>query len=347
MAARVRYARTSDGVRIGYLYLGHGPPIVFASSAFGDAHFYRFLHPHTRRMTDGLVELGWSVIRYDLRGMGSSDRTFTDMSEAALVRDLEAVIEKLGLQYFVLAGLHGGAATAIRYAASNPGRVTQLVLLNPFRLGAVTFSEDPVGKALASVTGMAADDFSFFSLIVGNLMTRFTNPDHARDLALIFQKSTSPQTLIAYQTVLKQVDLTSLLPKLEMPTLVVHDTGFPFGSFAEREKLATAIPRARLVVIPADGGAEIAAIDSFLRSSGQSVGEDVPPTQVMNPDGQLTPRESEVLRLIARGLTNREISGLLVLSERTVSRHITNLYGKLALRSRAEATAYAIRQGLA
>jgi class 3 adenylate cyclase/DNA-binding CsgD family transcriptional regulator len=60
----------------------------------------------------------------------------------------------------------------------------------------------------------------------------------------------------------------------------------------------------------------------------------------------LTAREVEVLRLIAEGRTNAEISRELVLSLRTVARHITNLYGKIGARGKADATAYAIRHGL-
>lgn len=59
------------------------------------------------------------------------------------------------------------------------------------------------------------------------------------------------------------------------------------------------------------------------------------------PDG-LTKREVEVLRLIATGLSNREIGTELVLSTRTVERHITNIYGKISARGRADATAYAL-----
>jgi predicted ATPase len=64
------------------------------------------------------------------------------------------------------------------------------------------------------------------------------------------------------------------------------------------------------------------------------------------PDG-LTQREVEVLRLIAGGRSNHGIAEELVLSERTVERHITNLYGKIDARGRADATAYALRHGLA
>jgi DNA-binding NarL/FixJ family response regulator len=60
----------------------------------------------------------------------------------------------------------------------------------------------------------------------------------------------------------------------------------------------------------------------------------------------LTSREAEVLRLVAKGQSNKEIAAELMLSVRTVERHITNLYGKIDARGKADATAYAIRQGL-
>ena len=65
------------------------------------------------------------------------------------------------------------------------------------------------------------------------------------------------------------------------------------------------------------------------------------------PGVNLTPRELEVLRLLAAGLTNREIAARLVISEHTVHRHVTNLYRSLGVSSRTAATAYAHRHGLA
>jgi DNA-binding CsgD family transcriptional regulator len=60
----------------------------------------------------------------------------------------------------------------------------------------------------------------------------------------------------------------------------------------------------------------------------------------------LSPREAEILHLVAAGKTNREIADALYLSVRTVERHVTNLYAKIGARGRADATAFAIRHGL-
>lgn len=60
----------------------------------------------------------------------------------------------------------------------------------------------------------------------------------------------------------------------------------------------------------------------------------------------LTPRESEVVKLIGEGHTSREIADTLVISEKTVERHRANILEKLGMRDRVDITKYAIRRGL-
>ena len=77
----------------------------------------------------------------------------------------------------------------------------------------------------------------------------------------------------------------------------------------------------------------------------QTQTDSIPTMNSTFPDG-LTMREVEVLRLVARGSSNREIAAELVLSDRTVERHLTNIYSKISARGRADATAYALGHDL-
>jgi DNA-binding NarL/FixJ family response regulator len=70
------------------------------------------------------------------------------------------------------------------------------------------------------------------------------------------------------------------------------------------------------------------------------------PKRSQHPAG-LSDREVEVLRLVAQGKTNREIAAALMLSEKTVARHMTNIFNKILVENRAGATAFALRHGLA
>ena len=76
------------------------------------------------------------------------------------------------------------------------------------------------------------------------------------------------------------------------------------------------------------------AADALLRNLGKSV------------EGLLTPRQTEILQLVAEGLTNREIAQRLELSERTVDRHVSDTLTRIDVPSRAAATAFAITHGL-
>ena len=82
-------------------------------------------------------------------------------------------------------------------------------------------------------------------------------------------------------------------------------------------------------------------------SHGPETGEAIPPVQQPALPNDLTPREAEVLSLIARGLSNREIATELFVSEATVKTHINHLFSKIDARDRAQAVHYAYTHGLA
>jgi DNA-binding NarL/FixJ family response regulator len=82
-------------------------------------------------------------------------------------------------------------------------------------------------------------------------------------------------------------------------------------------------------------------------SQGAEAGESGPPTPPATLPDDLTPREAEVLTLIAGGLSNREIAAKLFVSEATVKTHINHVFSKIGVRDRAQAVHYAYTHGLA
>lgn len=83
-----------------------------------------------------------------------------------------------------------------------------------------------------------------------------------------------------------------------------------------------------------------AAVSALIRDYLERADEGGPPNEV------LTPRELEILKLIAEAHTSKEIADLLVISVKTVERHRANILAKLGMRDRVELTRYAIRRGL-
>lgn len=144
-------------------------------------------------------------------------------------------------------------------------------------------------------------------------------------------------------------ELTSLKPGLRVLMLTMHDNeqylfqalsagacGYVLKSVADRDLVAAcrAAMRGEPFLYP---GAVTALIRSHLERVRQ--GEE-------SAGGLLTPREEEVLKLVAEGHSSKEIAELLFISVKTVQRHRANLLHKLGLRDRLELTRYAIRAGL-
>jgi DNA-binding NarL/FixJ family response regulator len=105
-------------------------------------------------------------------------------------------------------------------------------------------------------------------------------------------------------------------------------------ALGDEDAAAMELDAARHVFVELGAAPDVAVVDSLARTSSAPI------------PGGLTARELEVLRLVASGRTNRAIASDLVLSEKTVARHVANIFTKLGLSSRAAATAYAYEQDL-
>src|SRR4051812_49301355 len=345
----VQYTTASDGVRIAYISVGEGTPLVFASNIFGDATRYLSENGHVRQVTDRLARLGWRGIRYDHRGMGASDRDVDDVGLEARVRDLSAIVGHLGLDHFALGAVDIGAATAIAYVVEYPAVVSRLGLVSPWASGE-RYLQLPALRAAYSAQASGEREWRLFANILGSVASGFKDPDFVRTGTELFLRTTSPAALSAFNAANAGIDITNLLPRVAAPTLVTHEPGFQFGSFELCQEVAAGIPLAEFVMIGEDSiagrqhGETVAVLDRFLRG-GTRTGS-APPAPAAAPDADgLTPREVQVLRHIAAGATNKEIAGTLSLAVSTVERHLVNLYTKIGARGRADAIAYALRHG--
>lgn len=245
MEPRIQYTKTSDGVNIAYSVMGEGLPLVYTSNMFGDLQWYLHNEP-TRREVDRLVAAGWRVVRYDIRGMGSSDRDVTDFSLAARVKDLEAVVDHAEIDRFALCGYGHGGPVAISYAVNCPERVSHLVLVNAYAVGSTFYRTLPVGQALMGMEAMAEEQWEFFTLTIATGTIGFADAALARKTAELYRSSTSPKTYLAASHAAEQIDVLDLLPQVRVPTLVLLDkAGFVTEDLTR--VLASGIPGARSI----------------------------------------------------------------------------------------------------
>ncbi|HEX5505495.1 MAG TPA: helix-turn-helix transcriptional regulator [Thermomicrobiales bacterium] len=122
---------------------------------------------------------------------------------------------------------------------------------------------------------------------------------------------------------------------------LAQDLTLPLAALAERAAQARALATESDRPPALDG----VAVDPAAGAGGASRSPAIVPP--LASPARLSRREAEVLGLLAQGLSNKEIAGVLWLSERTVERHITDLYRKIGVGRRSEATAFALQHGLA
>ena len=249
MEPRIQYAKTSDGVSIAYAFLGEGPLIVFASNIWGSLHMSCIPSgPSPATAINGLVDFGWSVALYDGRGSGSSDRDVADLSLDARPRDLNAVAARLTPERFPLAGISQGTITAMVYATNHQERVSHLVLVNPFATGAEYYATLPAMGLSRAMKDMAEDQWEFFTLSLASAVIGFRDSAEAATMAAAFRAGMSAANFLRFRDASETIDIRDVLPKVSMPTLVIHDDTTRVGSTALAKSVASAIPNAHFLV---------------------------------------------------------------------------------------------------
>ena len=247
---RIRFCTTPDGARLAYATVGDGPPLVRA--AHWVTHLdYEWESPVWRHWMEGLSRHRM-LVRYDERGCGLSDADPEDVSFEAFVRDLETVVDELGLERFPLMGLSQGGPVAIEYAVRHPERVSRLVLVGAFMKGRVARARTPEEHREAELQrelirmGWGRDDPSF-RLYFSSTFMADAPPQLWTDFAELMRRTTSAENALRLNDVSITMDVSEAAARVSVPTLIMHgrhDMRIPFSQGVE---LATRIRGSRLV----------------------------------------------------------------------------------------------------
>ncbi len=347
MVPTIRYATTSDGASISFATVGEGLPVVFMPPAPFSHLEAMWDAPGQQRWFDRLSRHAQVAI-YDSRGTGLSDRGAAAFGLPEMMRDLDAVTQRLGWRTFALCGFFNAAPVAIAYAAEHPRSVTELVLWGGFARG-----EEVYPMPLPADPQMAA---MYWPMILDSIARVWTAGagEEARQTAEYFRACVTPEAALAALTAIRAYDVTAYLQRVEAPALVLHRRDVVGQRMEVAQELAARMPRAELVMLPGEAPSPFAGdvdggVDAIARFLGVADAPEAPGITAAveaSGEGGLTAREVEVLRLVAQGRANKEIAAALGLSVHTVERHLTNLYPKIGCRSRTEAAAYAINHHL-
>ena len=343
----IRYLRTSDGIELAWAEAGSGPPLVKAASWLTHLeydwdspvwqHWMQFLSGHFR------------YVRHDERGCGMTGRQTGDLSLERWVEDLESVVEAARLsEPFALLGISQGAAVCVAYAARHPGRISGLVLYGGYARG-WTHRPDAPGRAQYEAiielarTGWGKENPAFRPVFT----SRFIPGGSAEQMEWwndLCRKTTTPEIAAQLLQARANVNVMELLGAVRAPTLVLHARDDQVCPISEGRLLASGIPGAEFVELESQNHVLLEhepAWPRFCETVLEFLGVAAARGGEHPAFGALSPREREILSLISEGLGNADIGERLTISEKTVRNHVSNLFDKLGVWTRAQAIVFA------
>lgn len=348
---RIRYLNTPDGVRLAWAEAGAGPVLVKAANWLTHLeyewespvwrHWIRFFSEHFR------------FVRYDERGCGMTDWKVGDLSFERWVGDLESVIAAAELREpFALLGISQGAATCLAYAVKHPERVSHLILYGGYARGVLRRADpdrERVYRAIIDLTRLewGNDNPAFRQVFTSRFIPGGTEEQMGWFNELC-RRTTSPESAAGLLEARGVIDVTGLLGEVRAPTLVLHSRDDYITPILEGQILAAGIPGAQFVELDSKNHVLLEnepAWGRFREAVREFTGLDTPAGVEDPAFASLSPREREVLTLITEGLGNAQIAGRLSISEKTVRNHVSNLFDKLGVWTRAQAIVFARDRG--
>lgn len=325
-----------EGRRVAYSTYGDGPPIVVGPRWVSHLE-YEWADPNQRPFYAELARTH-RVVRFDRIGCGVSSRELDPLPTVeSESRQLEAVIDAVGGRATVFASSCCCLA-ASQLAVRSPLKVEKIVYFG----GYATRNDIPEATK-RSLIEFTRTNWTLAAQLFAGLFDPHASGDEIAAYTRMQRTAATAEAAAIFLDLDLSADLRDVLPHVAVPALVLHRRGDRTVPIGRGRELAALIPNARFV--PLSGEAHVPWRDDQ-RELFRALAGFVHEAPAVDDASPLTTRETEVLRLVATGMSNREIASTLVLSTHTVHRHVANILRKLAQSTRAGAATHATRVGL-
>jgi pimeloyl-ACP methyl ester carboxylesterase/DNA-binding CsgD family transcriptional regulator len=333
---RLTSTRLADGTEIAYSVAGQGPLLLHAPGWL--THLEASWAMPAERGFYELLARGRTLVRYDNAGCGLSGPTTRAPSLDREVETLAAVLASVtstaGTDTVELFGASLGAAVAASFAATQPSEVSRLVLYG----GWVKGRDLATAEIREHVLGLISQHWGLGSDVLADIFAPSADPVTRAAFTLYQREAASAQTARGMLAAAYELDITDQLARITAPTLVVHRDRDRAAPLEQGRALAAGIPGARLEILAGRDhlpyiGDAVGLATSIRRFLG------LPPPRGSS-SAALTARQQQVARLVAQGLTNREIAAELTITERSAESHVERIRDRLGFRSRARLAAW-------
>lgn len=270
MESRIQYATCRDGVSVAFSVSGEGEPLLhllpIGASTLDDTRL-----PAIQYDMYSQIAGRRQLIRYDPRGTGLSDRDVEPPDLDAFVSDVEAIVDRLGLEQVDLFGVMSGGIVALAFAMKHPGRVRRIA----------TWCVAPDGVRQMSgprqaLDMLAQEDWQTYAATMANIAFGWADVEQGQRLASILRETTTSAMRNQVMETLSAVDLTPRLDEVQAPVLVMHMRRYPFVPESAARRLAASLPDAELIFFegdslyprPTEVHRVLDALDTFLGGHG-------------------------------------------------------------------------------
>jgi class 3 adenylate cyclase/pimeloyl-ACP methyl ester carboxylesterase len=276
-APPIQYAKAADGVSIAYWVIGEGPPLVVQSS-LNASHIQMEWEWNVRRTAYERLSQRSTLIRYDCRGAGLSQRDCADFSADAAVLDLEAVVDRLGLERFAIFGSQATGNGTLAFPARHPERVSHLII-------GVTGFPPGFARRLSVIERVYDEDWELYVENWTRILLGWDNPQ-AGEVAAMVKVSHTPASFRLALQAMATYDPQPYLAAIKAPTLILHPKQSETAG-RRAQALAAGIAGAHMLAIPgwplgytAMHETAVGAILDFINAQPASPGAAIPPPKI-------------------------------------------------------------------